>query len=132
MLAARGGTIIGQRFSVRGGRCTRPDTGRRPDCWQNVNYVLIDHGDGTSGLYMHLRNGKPEVRTGRVVSAGQAIGTAGSSGWTDQVGVQFQLQTTPAWSDVGAAGWFQTRSLPVSFSDTDVLAQQPGRRPSDR
>lgn len=125
VLAARGGTVMGQRLNVRGGRCARPPENRRPNCWRDVNYVLIDHGDGTSGLYMHLRNGEPEVRTGRVVSAGQAIGTAGSSGWTDQVGVQFQLQTTPVWSDVGAAGWFQTRSLPVSFSDPDVLAQQP-------
>jgi hypothetical protein len=74
---------------------------------------------------MHLRRGEPQARTGQVVSVGQPIGTAGSSGWTDRVGVQFQLQSTPAWNEIGSAGWFQTRSLPVSFSDPDGISQDP-------
>lgn len=124
VLASRGGTVIGQRTGVRGGRCAKPQTGRRPVCWRNVNYVLIDHGDGTSGLYLHLRRGDPVVRIGQVVSAGQHIGSAGSSGWTDEVGVRFQVQRTPAWNAVGTGGWFQTRSQPASFSDADVLTQR--------
>jgi hypothetical protein len=125
VVAARGGTVIGQRAGVRGGRCTEPQSGSRPACWRDVNYVLIDHGDGTSGLYLHLRRGDPIVRTGQVVSAGQRIGSAGSSGWTDEVGVRFQVQSTPAWNEVGRGGWFQTPSEPLSFSDADVLAQHP-------
>jgi hypothetical protein len=124
VLAARGGTVMGQRVGVRGGRCTEPPARRRPSCWRDVNYVLIDHGDGTSGLYMHMRRSDPLVRIGEVVSTGQRLGTAGTSGWTDRVGVQFQLQTTPTWDTVGSGGWFQTPSLPVAFSDADLLAQR--------
>jgi hypothetical protein len=125
VLAARGGTVIGTRVGVRGGRCSEPLDGPRPSCWREVNYVLIDHGDGTSALYLHLKRGAPLVRSGDVVSVGQRIGTAGSSGWTAQTGLGFQLQRTPAWHEVGRGGWFLTESLPVAFADADVVAQRP-------
>ena len=72
VVAARGGTVIATRDGVRGGRCQEPGDGPRPDCWRDVNYVLIDHGDGTSGLYLHLAPGRLPVRTGDVVSTGAA------------------------------------------------------------
>jgi hypothetical protein len=110
---------------VRGGRCQESGTAQRPECWRDVNYVLIDHGDGTSGLYLHLTPGTLPVSSGDIVSAGQLIGTAGNSGWTDTIGLQFQVQRTPAWFEQGRGGWFLTESLPVAFSDPDVLAQHP-------
>ncbi|MFO7532174.1 MAG: M23 family metallopeptidase [Candidatus Limnocylindrales bacterium] len=125
VLAARGGTVIGTRVGVRGGRCDEPLDGPRPSCWREVNYVLIDHGDGTSALYQHLKRGASLVRSGDVVSVGQRIGTAGSSGWTAQTGLGFQLQRTPAWHEVGRGGWFLTGSLPVAFADPDVVEQRP-------
>lgn len=42
------------------------------------NYVQIDHQDGFRTIYMHLNN--YSVRTGQIVSAGQTIGTVGSTG----------------------------------------------------
>lgn len=125
VLAARGGTVISARFNVKGGRCSEPLEGPRPRCWRDVNYVLIDQADGTSALYMHLKRGRPAVRRGDVVSAGQRIGTAGTSGWTDQTGLGFQVQETPSWNDVGRGGWFLTPSMPVAFADADVVAQRP-------
>ncbi len=125
VLAARGGTVIGTRVGVRGGRCLEPLDGPRPGCWREVNYVLIDHGDGTSALYLHLKRGAPLVRSGDVVSVGQRIGTAGSSGWTARTGLGFQVQRTPAWHEVGQGGWFMTDSQPVAFADADVIAQRP-------
>jgi hypothetical protein len=124
VLAARGGTVIGLRDSAFGGACSEPLDGPRPACWRNVNYVLIDHGDGTSGLYQHLRRGEADVRVGHIVSAGQQLGVAGSTGWTDQVGVQFQLQETPARRTQDEPGWFLTRSLPVAFDDPDVRVER--------
>lgn len=121
VLATRGGTVLAQRSNVRGGRCNDPLDGPRPDCWSDVNYVLIDHGDGTSGLYMHLKRNEPLLRRGQVVSAGQAIGFAGSSGWTDEIGVRFQVQETPTWDQRGSPGWFQTTSLPAAFADPSVI-----------
>ena len=123
--ASRGGTVIGLRSGVRGGRCSRAADGPRPDCWRQVNYVLIDHGDGSSGLYLNLRPGDPVVRRGQVVAAGQPLGRAGSSGWTNEVGVQFQLQRSPSWNEQGRGGWFLTASMPVSFVDASVLGLRP-------
>ena len=124
VVAARGGTVIGTRVGLRGGRCTEPLGGRRPACWRDVNYVLIDHGDGTSALYTHLRRREPLVRRGDVVSVGQPIGVAGSSGWTDEVGLGFQLQVTPTWNEAGRGGWFLTESIPLAFADPDVVSQR--------
>ena len=123
-MAARGGTVIGQRSSVADGRCPQRATGSRPDCWRQVNYVLIDHGDGTSGLYLHLRRGSTFVGRGDVVSIGTPLGVAGQSGWTSEIGLQFQVQETPDRADVGAPGWFLTRSVPVSFADPSVTEQR--------
>ncbi len=42
------------------------------------NYVTISHGNGYSSIYMHLNS--YSVRAGQTVSAGQTIGTMGSTG----------------------------------------------------
>lgn len=123
--AARGGTVIAVRSGIKGGRCKDPGDGSRPACWRQVNLILIDHGDGTSGLYLHLRPGRAPVSSGDVVTAGQPIGTAGNTGWTDEIGLQFQVQRTPTWDEQGSSGWFLTESQPVSFGDPDVLSQRP-------
>ena len=125
VVAARGGTVIGARSGVVGGRCDEPLDGPRPACWRDVNYVLIDHGDGTSALYTHLKRDTLQVSSGQVVSAGQPLGTSGHSGWTDEVSLGFQVQETPTWDARGRGGWFQTASLPISFSDADVIGQRP-------
>jgi hypothetical protein len=124
VVAARGGTVIGARSGVVGGRCDEPLDGSRPSCWREVNYVLIDHGDGTSALYKHLKRGTLPVRIGEVVGVGQPLGTAGSSGWTDHAGLGFQVQATPTWDVRGKGGWFQSSSQPVTFSDPDVTVQR--------
>ena len=131
VVAARGGTVIAVRTGIKGGRCKDPGDGARPSCWRQVNLILIDHGDGTSGLYLHLRPGKAPVSSGDVVTAGQPIGTAGNTGWTDEIGLQFQVQRTPTWAERGRAGWFMTESQPVSFSDPDVLSQRPDGVPQE-
>ncbi len=64
------------------------------------------------------------MRSGDVVSVGQPIGTAGSTGWTDDVGLRLPVQETPTWNEWGGGGWFETDSLPVSFSDPDLRAQR--------
>ena len=120
VVAARGGTVIGQRSSVVEGRCPQRATGPRPDCWRQVNYLLIDHGDGTSGLYLHLRRGSTFVGRGDIVAVGTPIGISGQSGWTNDIGLQFQVQETPDRLEVGAPGWFMTRALPISFADPSV------------
>ena len=48
--------------------------------WGNAagNYVTIDHQDGFRSIYMHLNS--RSVSAGQIVSAGQQIGTTGSTG----------------------------------------------------
>ena len=59
--ATRAGVITTARNSSSGG-----------------NYVTINHGDGFSSSYLHLRN--YVVKRGQAVSAGQLIGYMGSTG----------------------------------------------------
>ena len=48
--------------------------------WGNAagNYVQINHQDGFSSIYMHLRDYC--VSAGQIVSAGQLIGATGATG----------------------------------------------------
>ena len=69
------------------------------------------------------------MRTGDVVSTGEALGTAGNSGWTDRTGLQFQVQRTPAWYEQGQGGWFMTESQPVTFVDAGVASSRAASSP---
>ncbi len=55
------------------------------------NHVLINHGDGTWTLYAHL-NGV-DVFPGATVSAGQQIGTVGSTGNSSGPHLHFEVRT---------------------------------------
>jgi murein DD-endopeptidase MepM/ murein hydrolase activator NlpD len=44
------------------------------------NWILIDHGDGVSTGYAHIRDGATLVATGDTVTAGQLIAGVGSTG----------------------------------------------------
>jgi murein DD-endopeptidase MepM/ murein hydrolase activator NlpD len=46
----------------------------------NANYVVIDHGNGTSSLYVHLN--AVNVSVGQTIRQGQQIGLSGDTGWT--------------------------------------------------
>lgn len=46
--------------------------------WSYGNYVVIDHGDGTTTLYAHMSS--RAVSEGQIVTQGQVIGYVGSTG----------------------------------------------------
>lgn len=60
------------------------------ECANAVNYVLLDHGDGTATLYMHLD--APSVPVGAHLERGQQIGLSGSTGWSSGPHVHVQRQ----------------------------------------
>ncbi|MCM1226257.1 MAG: M23 family metallopeptidase [Clostridium sp.] len=53
------------------------------------NYVVIDHGDGISTLYGHCAS--ICVSVGQYVSAGEAIGYVGSTGWSTGFHTHFEV-----------------------------------------
>ncbi len=54
------------------------------------NYVVIDHGDGMSTLYGHCAEVYASV--GQSVSAGDAIGSVGSTGWSTGFHLHFEVR----------------------------------------
>ena len=83
-----------------------------------TNYVVIDHGDGTSGLYMHLAYNAVEVEIGQMVRQGEAIAVSGETGVTcggeDGLapGPHLHFQVQPF-----VEGKYFTQSQPIAFDD---------------
>lgn len=85
LVAAAGGTVI---FAGCSGYC--PPLG---STWGGSGYawaVQIDHGNGYTTWYAHMKN--IYVRTGQGVSKGQAIGQMGSTGRSTGPHVHFELR----------------------------------------
>lgn len=55
------------------------------------NYVMVDHGNGYTTLYAHLRTGSIVVKLGQRVSQGQALGTMGSTGRSTGIHLHFEI-----------------------------------------
>jgi len=108
--AARGGKVTMTRQSSNMGGCS-------PLFSQAANYVVIDHGDGTSGLYLHLAQDSITVHVGDVVEQGRPLAISGETGLTcSDIGnnpgphLHFQVERT-------VADRYITQSLPVAFDD---------------
>jgi murein DD-endopeptidase MepM/ murein hydrolase activator NlpD len=110
IVAARGGRVVMVRQDSEVGGCS--------SAFSNAaNYVVIDHGDGTSGLYLHLAPDAVLVHVGQLVFQGDPIAVSGETGLTcsgDDSGpglhLHFQVEKT------NPARYF-TQSLPIAFDD---------------
>ncbi len=109
VVAARSGKVAFTRDDSNTGGCSPAFSGTE-------NYVVIDHGDGTSSLYMHLANASVTVNPGDEIVQGAPIGISGETGLTcnaDNTGpgphLHFQVQRT--------SDRYFAQSLPVAFDD---------------
>lgn len=110
VVAARAGRVTFVYDGSNSGGCS--------SLFQNAsNYVVIDHGDGTSALYLHIAGGSAQVAPGDMVKQGEPVAVSGETGFTcagDDVNpgphLHFQVQRTSPDS-------YFTQSLPVAFDD---------------
>ena len=115
VVASRGGTVIGFRSDSTNTAC------RDITCWKDANYVLVDHGDGTSALYLHLATGSVTVIQGQTVGQGAPLGRADSTGFSYGTHLHFMVEKTPTART--AAGWWWTQSLPITFADAGAALE---------
>lgn len=73
VIAARSGEVVGTREHFRD---------HVDNEWEQSNYVVIDHSDGTRAYYVHLMHQGVVVEVGELVAQGQQIGFAGNTGYT--------------------------------------------------
>jgi murein DD-endopeptidase MepM/ murein hydrolase activator NlpD len=132
VVAARAGTVIG----IEGGYKSSQHC-NTSKCWTLANYVLVDQGDNTSALYLHLAENSLKVAVGQKVTQGQALGRADCTGWSTGNHLHFQVQEMPS-QDVlkqvkkgtAAAGWWFRPSISVAFADSSVLERDPDGIPT--
>ena len=80
-IAPRSGRCV---VAMKAGIAYTHDLGLRQDHRHRSfgNYITIDHGNGEYSHYAHLATGTFVVKNGQHVEQGQALATAGNSGYT--------------------------------------------------
>ncbi len=100
VVAARGGIVVDVKEDVADDAHTR-----------HLNYVVVEHDDGTAGFYAHLQHEGTLVEVGDEVTQGQEIGLSGATGRTGGPVLHFGVYLTfPPIDD---------RDVPVVFSNSD-------------
>lgn len=86
VLAAADGTVAMVRDDSDRGGCGS-------SFGDDGNYVVIDHGDGSAALYLHLAQDSSPVQEGQPVRAGDLLGRTGLTGWVCGAHLHFQVQS---------------------------------------
>ena len=124
VVAARAGTVLSVSSDVPEGNCPHAGEAVPPPCWIEANHVVLDHGDGTAALYLHLAaDSLTELHPGQKLERGQLLGTAGTSGWTSGTKLHFMVMNTE--QVAGAPSWWRQSVGPVAFADPSVVAAHP-------
>ncbi|MCA9592630.1 MAG: M23 family metallopeptidase [Myxococcales bacterium] len=102
VVAARGGTITHLKINSTTG-CGNSS------CVDSANFIVIDHGDGTQSVYLHLGGMTlaAGVSCGAAVQQGQALAKAGTTGWSTGLHLHFQVgkvHSGAATCECGSAG----------------------------
>jgi murein DD-endopeptidase MepM/ murein hydrolase activator NlpD len=102
-IAPRAGSCV---VAMKAGIANTHDLGLQQDHRHHSfgNYITIDHGNGEFSHYAHLATGTFVVKNGQRVEQGQALATAGNSGYTLGEGGGYHVHVSV------------TRALPISSS----------------
>jgi len=82
----------------------------------DANYVVIDHGNGQSSLYLHLQANSSTLKVGNPVVIGQFIGKSGKTGYSCGPHLHFQVQQI-------CGSWY-CQSVPTTFDDVGGTPQK--------
>jgi murein DD-endopeptidase MepM/ murein hydrolase activator NlpD len=113
VVAARPGVVVAVNAGAQGAGISAEFLDDR-----RANFVLVRHGDGTLGEYMHLAPSGIEVRPGQVVRRGQELGLSGNTGFSSTPHLHFQVMTA---DDDGVA----KHSFPFELAIAPGQASQP-------
>ena len=102
-IAPRAGSCV---VAMKAGFAYTHDLGLQQDHRHHSfgNYITIDHGNGEFSHYAHLATGTFVVKNGEHVEQGQALATAGNSGYTLGEGGGYHVHVSV------------TRAMPISSS----------------
>jgi murein DD-endopeptidase MepM/ murein hydrolase activator NlpD len=90
VVAAEGGVIVGKRTGEFSRTCSKDGVSRT----SAGNYIAIEHSDGVTTYYMHMKNGTLTSKdSGDVVVTGEYLGVVGSSGNSTGPHLHFQVES---------------------------------------
>ena len=115
VVAVRSGTIQSKVETWTDGNC--PYSGGCSGCVNNVNRIVVNHGDGTYALYLHLTLNGSIYNVGDYVTQGQVIGYSGNTGCSTGAHLHFMLMNS-------GASWY-SQSIPISFCDVSTNGGVP-------
>jgi MYXO-CTERM domain-containing protein len=107
IVAAHGGRVLSIEMGSRVGGCSHVYA-------NDANYVLIDHQDGSAGLYLHVEGDSSDLEVGDPVAAGDVIARVGQTGWSCGPHLHFQVQ------EICGSWWCQ--SVPAEFHGVGAIA----------
>jgi len=118
VLAAHDGVVRKSRAVGNQGCCS-------PSCGDDANYVVLDRGDGTESLYLHLSDAT--VSVGQHVTRGDLVGKSGESGYACGAHLHFQMQKSPSG---GGTSYQYNQSVKDYFHDSGTARDWgPGDSP---
>lgn len=88
VIATRPGVVVAVNASAQGSGTTTEFLEYR-----RVNFVLVQHDDGTLGEYMHLSPSGVVVKPGQIVQRGQELALSGNTGFSSTPHLHFQVMT---------------------------------------
>jgi murein DD-endopeptidase MepM/ murein hydrolase activator NlpD len=107
--AARAGVVVAVRDDSN-------KRGMKPENMNDWNYVFIEHNDGTTAWYAHLKQHGALVKLGDTVALGQPIALSGNTGWSAFPHLHFEVHDT------------YSRDIPTRFiTKKGVIYLRPGR-----
>jgi murein DD-endopeptidase MepM/ murein hydrolase activator NlpD len=113
VLAARDGVVVVTHAAAIGSGTTSEFLD-----YKRVNFVLVEHDDGTLGEYMHLSPSGVTVRPGQRVQRHEQLALSGNTGFSTQPHLHFQIMTA-AYDGIAAV------SFPFRFAVSRDNTEEP-------